>query len=61
MPKALRSSTPLRYGAFPDVAPTAAPIVIKPQSAVLGFIEGVLDRCRWDSRTEEVARPQRAV
>ena len=40
MPKALRSSTPLRYGAFPDVAPTAAPIVIRPHSGVLGFIEG---------------------
>lgn len=61
MPKALRSSTPLRYGAFPDVAPTAAPIVIRPHSGVLGFIEGVSDRWGWDSRTEEVARPPRAV
>ena len=30
-------------------------------SAVLGFIEGVLDRWGWDSRTEGVARPQRAL
>jgi len=39
----------------------AAPIVIRPHSAVLGFIEGVLDRWGWDIRTEGVARPQRAL
>jgi hypothetical protein len=35
--------------------------VIKPHSAVLGMIKGVLDRWRWDSKIEEGARPQRAV
>jgi hypothetical protein len=32
--------------------------VIKPHSAVLNFIWGVLDRYRWDSRIDEGARPQ---
>ncbi|AKV68832.1 hypothetical protein [Microcystis panniformis] len=35
--------------------------VIKPHSAVLGFIEAVLDRWKWDIRMGEVARPQGSV